>query len=650
MNALTRAQAAKRLSSPAAAALADCRDRILSWLDAPAIHDDERREILELVASENTAATSELRDRFYRELEFGTGGLRGLTGAGNNRMNPHVVRRATQGLANYILKAGGEPAARRGVAIAYDSRLRSGEFALDAARVLAANGIRSYVFDSVQTTPCLSFAVRKLGCISGLCFTASHNPPQYHGLKVYWEDGAQIIPPQDSGILLEVFKLSGWDSARLLSEEDARARGLLNPVPPTVVDAYFHALDGLRIHDASTATRDVRIAYTPLHGTGAEPTRRALARWGFNDLHIVPEQEAPDGRFPTVKKPNPEEFEALAMVLELGEKVGADCAMANDPDSDRLALVVRDAAAARGPFQSQSRGDLVFLNGNQTGALLIDHVLGSLRARGRLRPEHKVVKTIVTSELHRHVCDAYGVGIFDTLTGFKWIAGLVRSWEEKGLADHRFIFGTEESFGFMPGDYVRDKDGIGALCQAVEMVAALKTQGKTCVDRLLELFSAHGAWQEDLINIDLVGEEGARRIGRIMESFRSHPPVALAASPVARIRDYKRGQVMCASTALEAAGATRPASSSNVHDANRFVLDPSETIALPVSDVLQFQLADGGRISMRPSGTEPKLKFYVSVRTECQGALTSPIAAFDESCRRIAALREELTGLISAIP
>jgi phosphoglucomutase len=640
----SRSDAAVEAQVASLPGLADCRLALLSWVTAPGMTTEERDEIRTLLdvatdaSSTASNALAELRDRFYREIEFGTGGLRGVTGSGNNRMNAPVIRRATQGLANYILKQGGS-AAHRGVAIAYDSRLRSREFALEAACVLAANGIRSFVFDTVQTTPCLSWTVRTLGCISGLCLTASHNPQEYHGYKVYWEDGAQIIPPQDAGILQEVFRLTTWEAAQVLPEADARARGLLCRVPETVIDAYYEALDGLRIHDASTASRDVRIVYTPLHGTGAIPARRALTRWGFHDLHIVPEQELPDGRFPTVRKPNPEEFEALSLAIALAGRINADCALATDPDSDRLALVVKDPAAARGPFQAQSQGDYVFLNGNQTGALLIDHILSGLQERGRLRPEDVIVKTIVTSELHRLICASHGVRLFETLTGFKWIAGLVRSWEEAGETGNRFLFGTEESFGYMPGTYVRDKDGIGALCQAVEMVAALRTRGSTAPARLLELFSLHGAWQEDLLNFDLVGEEGALRIGRLMQAFRLSPPQAFAGSSVVCVRDYKLREVL-------------------LREGRSFIACKKESITLPVSDVLQFELEDGSRLSMRPSGTEPKLKVYVSVRTPVTpvtsaspaSAVSGAESAYAETCRRVRALRMEVAALMEAIP
>lgn len=635
---ITHQDAALEAKVDSLATLADCRASLLAWLRAPGMTAEETSEIQSLlnIATSSTVrspeALAELRDRFYRDIEFGTGGLRGITGAGNNRMNAPVIRRATQGLANYILQQGSD-AAHRGVAIAYDSRLRSREFALEAACVLAANGIRSFVFDTVQTTPCLSWTVRTLNCIAGLCLTASHNPPEYHGYKVYWEGGAQIIPPQDAGILKEVFRITSWDAAKALPEKEARHQGLICPVPESVVDAYFEALDSLRIHDATTAKRDVRIVFTPLHGTGAIPAKRALERWGFHDLHIVPEQEHPDGRFPTVKKPNPEEFEALTLAMALAERIEADCALATDPDSDRLALIVRDPVAAKGVFQSQSRGNYVFLNGNQTGALLIDHILSGLAERGRLHASDVIVKTIVTSELHQLICNSHNVRLFNTLTGFKWIAGLVRSWEAAGQTGNHYLFGTEESFGYMPGTYVRDKDGIGALCQAVEMVAALRTRGTTAPSRLLELFAQHGAWQEDLLNFDLVGEEGAKRIGRLMHAFRESPPEVFAGSPVVCIRDYKQQRVL-------------------VRQGNTFVPSQSESITLPNSDVLQFELSDGSRLSMRPSGTEPKLKIYVSVCTPVgvQNSLAQAEKAYAESHRRVHTLRTEVAHLIEAIP
>lgn len=600
--------------------IADCRELITRWLAEPCIDDASKKEVTELI---NASNVKELRDRFYRELEFGTGGLRGVLGAGNNRMNRYIVRRATQGLCNYINKvAGGKSPS---IAIAHDSRNFSDTFAKEAACVFAANGIRAYLFPTLQTTPCLSFAIRKLGCISGVCVTASHNPPQYNGFKVYWQDGAQIVPPHDTKILDEVLRIKSFSDAKFVDFESAKKQGLISFIGEEVPDAYYTTLKELQLYP--DLKKDVNVVYTPLHGTGALPVRTALSRWGYHNLSIVAEQAEPNGNFPTVKKPNPEEPEALSLAVKLANKVTADIAVATDPDSDRLALVVRDPKAAAGVFAKQAMGEYVLLNGNQTGALLIDYVLTGCAASKKLRPNHKIIKTIVTSDLHARICKKFNIEIFDTLTGFKWIAGLIREWEE-AKNGFEYLFGTEESFGFMPGSYVRDKDGVGALCQAVEMVALLKSQGKTACDRLLELFKEHGAWQEDLINFDLVGEAGAARIARIMQHSREKPLLSMAGSAVTKVYDYKLQTI------------------SQVEGGR--VGTPFAKIELPKSDVLQFVLIDGSKVSMRPSGTEPKLKIYVSVCTnETQPSVES---AHAKTLARVEKLRAELEAYIATIP
>jgi phosphoglucomutase len=601
--------------------LGDAFGRLTVWMNDPSVEQDGKSEVQRMIDSTNV---EELRDRFWRELEFGTGGLRGVVGAGSNRMNGPVIRKATQGFANYILKQG-KTEALRGIAVAYDSRLSSRYFAEQAASVLAANGIPVYLFDEIQTTPCLSFTVRNLGCIGGLCITASHNPPQYNGYKVYWADGAQITPPHDKLILSEVFAVTEYKQARIMTFSEAVTAGLVKKVPAETVDAYFAEVRALQLEPS--LSKNLKIVYTPLHGTGAEPARRALNDWGYNHLHIVPEQAKPDGRFPTVKKPNPEEPDALKLAISQAAQQNADVVLATDPDSDRLALVVKDPQAAQGSFKSQAHGDYVFLNGNQTGALMIDYILSTRKRLGTLRPEHKIIKTIVTSDLHARICRQYGIEILDTLTGFKWIAGIVNDWERKNLSDKKYLFGTEESFGYMPGDYVRDKDGIGALCQAVEMSAAFKEHGITHCGKLLSLFETHGAWQEDLITVDLEGEEGARRIGRIMNQMREKPLQSFAETPVTKILDYQlQVQRKISGTAFDA----------------------GEPLAgLPKSDVIQLELEDGSKISMRPSGTEPKIKFYISVCTPSQQGASE--SAYKKSVERIVLFRKAIEAYVSSI-
>jgi phosphoglucomutase len=599
--------------------VADCRDRIRAWLTDGCIDTASKEAVARLIQKRDIA---ELRESFYRELEFGTGGLRGVIGPGNNRINVYVVRRATQGLANYIKKQGPERM-RMGVAIAYDSRNFSDVFAKEAASVLAASDIQVHLFKTLNTTPCLSFAVRKLGCTSGICVTASHNPPQYNGYKVYWDDGAQIVPPVDAGILSEVFSVTAFSQAQHIDFDTALTSGMIKYIDQSVIEAWYDAIAKLRLFPGQK--QDVRIVYTPLHGTGAVHAKETLSRWGFTDVHVVPEQEKPDGRFPTVKKPNPEEPEALTLAIAQAEARSADIVLATDPDSDRLAVAVRDPELAQGLLKAQAIGNYVLLNGNQTGAVMIDVLLSALTAQKRLKPTHKVVKTIVTSELHKRICSHYGVESFDTLTGFKWIAGLVRDWENSGKATHEYLFGTEESFGYMPGSYVRDKDGIGALCMAAEIAGYLKSQKRTMASHLLKLFATYGAWQESLINVDLVGEEGAARIKRMMNTMRSSPKLTFAGTAVARIFDYELKTI----TAVE-------------NGALRKLPDP---IQLPVSDVLQFELADGSRISMRPSGTEPKIKFYISVCTPCSDVT----AGYKTTLGRIATLNDEIKAFVDGV-
>ena len=599
--------ALKELNLNTFAPLNDCFIKISTWLKDESILPEDKEEILLLIKNRDI---NELRDRFYRDLEFGTGGMRGVMGMGANRMNRYVLRRAVQGVANYILKFG-EQAKKRGVAIAYDSRNNSSFFGEEAAAVLAANGIHSYIFPTLETTPALSFAIRKLDCISGFCITASHNPPEYNGIKVYWEDGAQIIPPQDSEILKEVFDIVAYSHAKFMPFTDARKSGFANYIQEDVLDSYFDAIKKLCL--APNSNKNVSIVYTPLHGTGKVPTLRALKSWGYENVFVVPEQGEPNGNFPTVKKPNPEEKEALTLAIQYATERKADCVLATDPDSDRLAVVSYDPKMARGLMNHQAVGDYVILNGNQTGALLIDSILKNMKASGKLEKNHKIVKTIVTSDLLEKICAEYGIEIFNTLTGFKWIAGLVRSWEKKDNG-FKYLFGTEESFGYMPCNQVRDKDAIAAMCQAVEMLSRTKQDGNTPCESLFQIFKKHGAWQEDLISIDLYGEEGSHRIARMMKKMRETPIMEWAGSQVVTIYDYTDKKTQ-------------------------------EKLNIPNSNVLQYLLKDGSKISMRPSGTEPKLKFYISVCTQKPDVE----AAYKESLLKISTLRKEILRFVEEV-
>ncbi|APJ05071.1 hypothetical protein AXG55_03800 [Silvanigrella aquatica] len=578
-----------------------------SWLKDESIAHEDKEEVLLLIKNKNI---TELRDRFYRDLEFGTGGMRGVMGMGANRMNRYVLRRAVQGVANYILKCG-EEAKKQGVAIAYDSRNNSRFFGHEAASVLAANGIHSYIYPTLQPTPCLSFAIRKLGCISGFCITASHNPPEYNGIKVYWDDGAQIIPPQDAEILKEVFSIQAFSDTKYMPFQEAQQKGLAHHISEDILTSYFETLKGLSL--APHVPKNVSIVYTPLHGTGKIPTLRALNSWGFENVFVVPEQAEPNGNFPTVKKPNPEESEALALAIKYATERKADYVFATDPDSDRLAIVSHEPVLAKGIMKHQAVGDYVILNGNQTGALLVNSILSNRKKTGKLNSNHKIVKTIVTSDLLEKICSEFGIEIFNTLTGFKWIAGLIRSWEEKNNG-FEYLFGTEESFGFMPNNNVRDKDAIAAICQAAEMIAITKEKKQTLCENLFEIFKKHGAWQEDLISIDLYGEEGSLRINRMMKSMRESPMTEWAGTKVTKIYDY---------------------------------LDPKtqKEQNIAKSNVLKMLLEDGSKISMRPSGTEPKLKFYISVCSKNSNVEES----YMNSINKINNLRKEIYIFVNKV-
>ncbi len=582
--------------------LSDCKQKIITWLEDTCIEMPDKHEIIELIQNKNI---TELRDRFYTDMEFGTGGIRGIVGQGFNRLNKYIVRRVTQGYANYIMKCGNS-VQNKGIVIAYDSRNTSEFFAKQAASVLCANNIPVFLFPTLQTTPALSYAIRKLKCTGGLCITASHNPAQYNGIKVYWDDGAQIIAPQDEGILKEVFSVTQFSEAKYISIEQAKEKKLFHIISEEVINSYFEDIKTLSLVP-DNQKKPLNIVYTPLHGTGKIPALKALSIWGFKEVFVVPEQAEPDGNFPTVKKPNPEEKDALLIAINHANKRGAELVCATDPDSDRLALAVYCPSMANGILKHQSLDNYVLLSGNQTGALLIDHILNRMTSQNTLNKSHKIIKTIVTSDLHEHICKEYGVEIFNTLTGFKWIAGLVRQWEEN-KSENKYLFGTEESYGYMPRNSVRDKDAISSLCLAAEMTSYLKYQGLNLCDYLFQIFKKHGAWQEELINVDLYGEAGVKRIQNLMAAMRKNPIKVWNKVNVKEMRDY-----------------TNPATQAQYH--------------IPYSNVLQFFLEDGSKISMRPSGTEPKLKYYISACTKNENVEL----AFQQTLEKIEKIKLELS-------
>ncbi|MFS8500876.1 MAG: phospho-sugar mutase [Caldicoprobacter sp.] len=550
----------------------DYRERYRLWMESPVIDKATKEELATIAHDEK-----ELEDRFYKDLEFGTGGLRGIIGAGSNRMNKYTVRRATQGLANYIKKQGSR-AMNRGVVIAYDSRRMSKEFALETALVLNANGIKTYLYDELQPTPVLSFSVRELGAIAGVVITASHNPPAYNGYKVYWEDGGQVPPSRSEEIIKEVYAVERFEDIKIISREEAETRGLFHIIGEDVLSRYIERVKQLCINKelVKEVGKDLKIVYTPLHGTGNKPVRRVLGELGFKNVMVVPEQELPDPEFRTVKYPNPEEPEAFALAIELAQKQGADIIIGTDPDSDRLGVVVKNR-----------EGKYVVLTGNQLGALLVNYVLGSLQRAGRLPRNGAIVKTIVTSEMGREIARSYGIETVDTYTGFKFIGEKIKEFEEAG--DKVFLFGYEESYGYLAGDFVRDKDGIIASMLACEMAAYYKSRGMTLYDGLMELWERFGYYHETQKSVYLEGREGMEKIKAIMESFRQNPPLEVGGIKVDVIRDYK--------------------------ELKAYHLQEDKVLPIPMSqtsDVLRYTLVDGSWFALRPSGTEPKIKFYFS--------------------------------------
>lgn len=550
----------------------DYREVYEQWLANPYFDDATKEELKNIAEEEN-----EIKERFYMDLEFGTAGLRGIIGAGTNRMNIYVVRRATQGLANYIAKVGKQS---QGVAIAYDSRHMSPEFAQEAALCLAANGIKAYIFESLRPTPELSFAVRHLGCVAGINITASHNPPEYNGYKVYWEDGAQITPPHDTGIMGEVKAISDWNTVKTMDKAQAEKAGLYEVIGQKIDDAYIEELKKQVIHqDAIEAEgKNLKIVYTPLHGTGNIPARRILKELGFENVYVVKEQELPDGAFPTVSYPNPEAAEAFELGLKLAKEVDADLVLATDPDADRLGVRVKD-----------KNGEYHDLTGNMSGCLLANYEIGQRRAvNGSLPEDGALIKTIVTSNLADAIAKGYGVDLIEVLTGFKFIGQQILGFENSGKGT--YLFGFEESYGCLIGTYARDKDAIVATMALCEAAAYYKTQGKTLWDAMIEMYDQYGYYKDDIKSITLKGIEGLQKIQEIMDTLRKNPPAEFAGHKVVSARDYKKDTITDLAT-----GEVKPT-------------------GLPNSNVLYYDLTDDAWVCVRPSGTEPKVKFYYGVK------------------------------------
>ena len=542
------------------------------WLSNPYFDEETKEELRAIADNEN-----EIKERFYMDLEFGTAGLRGVIGAGINRMNIYVVRRATQGLANYIIKQGG---ASKGVAIAYDSRHMSPEFADEAARTLAANGIVAYKFESLRPTPELSFAVRELGCIAGINVTASHNPPEYNGYKVYWEDGAQFTPPHDKGVTEEVRAIEDLSTVKTMSASDAKAAGLYKVIGAEIDDKYIaHVKAQVVNQDAIDKMQDdIKIVYTPLHGTGNIPVRRVLKEIGFTHVYVVPEQELPDGDFPTVSYPNPEAAEAFALGLGMAKKLDADLVLATDPDADRLGVYVKDSKS----------GEYIPLTGNMSGSLLCEYVLSQKAAKNAIPEDGEVVKSIVTTNLVDAVADYYHCKLVECLTGFKWIGKQILKEEQTGKG--HYMFGLEESYGCLIGTYARDKDAVSASVALCEAAAYYKTKNMTLWDAMVAMYEKYGYYKDAVKAIGLKGIEGLAKIQNIMETLRNEAPAKVGEYDVVSARDYKLDTIKDMKT-----GAV------------------TET-GLPASNVLYYDLNDGAWVCVRPSGTEPKIKFYYGVK------------------------------------
>ena len=542
------------------------------WLANPYFDEKTKEELRAIANDEN-----EIKERFYMDLEFGTAGLRGIIGAGTNRMNVYTVRKATQGLANYIASVNAQA---RGVAIAYDSRRMSPEFADVAALCLAANGIKAYVFESLRPTPELSFAVRTLHCIAGINITASHNPPEYNGYKVYWEDGAQITPPHDTGIMAEVKAVTDYAKVYTMEKKEAEEKGLYQVIGKDIDDPYIEALKSQVIHqDAIDAEKDqLKIVYSPLHGTGNIPARRVLKELGFTNVHVVKEQELPDGNFPTVSYPNPEADEAFTLGLKLAKEIDADLVLATDPDADRLGVRVKD-----------KDGIYHTLTGNMSGCLLEEYELSQRKAAaGKLPEDGAVVSTIVTTNMAGAIARAYGLRFIEVLTGFKYIGQQILGFEESGKGT--YLFGFEESYGCLIGTHARDKDAIVATMALCEAAAYYKTQGKTLWDAMIDMYEKYGYYKDDIQSITLKGIEGLEKIQSILETLRKNPPAKIGGYQVTSARDYKLDTIRNMATG-----------------------EITET-GLPKSNVLYYDLTDDAWLCVRPSGTEPKVKFYYGVK------------------------------------
>ncbi|MDD6734399.1 MAG: phospho-sugar mutase [Lachnospiraceae bacterium] len=572
----------------------DYKEQFNFWLEDDYFDEATKQELLAIRNDEK-----EVEDRFYRELEFGTGGLRGVIGAGTNRMNIYTVRKATQGLANYILSKGTQ---EKGISIAYDSRFMSPEFADEAALCMAANGIKAYVFDALRPTPELSFSVRYLKCTAGIVITASHNPPEYNGYKVYWEDGAQVTSPKDIEIIDCVKAVTDYHEVKTMDKEEAKKAGLYITIGSEIDDAFMAELKKQIIHPEiiKEVADEMKIVYTPFNGTGNVPARRILKEIGFKNVYVVPEQEMPDPKFTTLDYPNPEDPKAFTLALKLAKEVGADIVLATDPDADRLGIYAYDTKTK----------EYVSFTGNMSGMLIAEYILSQRSATGTMPKNPALVKTIVTTNMADAITKNYGVTQIEVLTGFKYIGEQIKWFEENNT--YHYVFGLEESYGCLAGTHARDKDAIVAVMCLCEVAAWCKKQGKTVWDMMIEMYEKYGYFKEDLYTITMKGKEGSEQIAAIMEKLRSNPPKEFGDWKVEAMRDYRSGKIQ-----------------------NLVTGEETET-GLPVSNVLYFDLSDHAWCCARPSGTEPKIKFYMGVKGN----------SLEDSKEKVMALTEALKSKI----
>ncbi len=544
------------------------------WCTEPAFDEKTKKELLEIKGNDE-----EIKDRFYKELEFGTAGLRGVIGMGTNRMNKYTVGKATQGLANYIIEQGTQD---KGVAISYDSRRMSNEFSLQTALILNANGIKTYLFEKLRPVPELSFAVRQLGCTAGIMITASHNPPKYNGYKVYWDDGSQIVAPRDKDIIAKVRAISDFKEIKTISKEEAVNKGLFNVVGTEMDDKYINTLKSLVLNPEIVREegKKLKIVYTPLHGTGNTVTSRLLKELGFENVYVVPEQEKPDGNFPTVDYPNPEDKKAFKLALELAKKVDADVVLANDPDADRLGIYAKDTKT----------GEYMTYTGNMSALLIAEYRIFQMKEKGLLPADGMFITTIVSSELAKAIAKNYGLECIEVLTGFKNIGAVIKKAEEK--KDKTYVFGFEESYGCLIGDYARDKDGISAVMSLCEAAAYYKSKGMTLWDQMMKIYEKYGFYKEDQVSIVLEGADGAEKIKSMMTNMRNNLPEKIGKYKVIEFKDVELDEI------------------------KNLLTGEQRKTGLPKSNVLYYELENNAWCCVRPSGTEPKIKLYMGVKAD----------------------------------